>query len=75
MTFTAEVAGVDLFTTPTGYVTFFIDNKLEDIVKLDQNGKAIYSISTLPPVKHTIQAKYSGDSSFLDVVFHDFPRN
>jgi len=65
ITFTANVVGDDPFIIPTGSVTFFIDNKLESFVHLDKNGKATFSISTLPPLKHTIQAKYSGDSTFI----------
>lgn len=65
ITFTAKVVGINSLIIPKGMITFFVDNKLEAVVHLDKKGHATYSISYLPPLKHTIKAKYSGDSTFI----------
>lgn len=62
--FTATVEGGVPSITPTGTVTFIIDNEPKKIVSLDKNGLATFSTSKLPPVAHTIQAEYSGDSQY-----------
>lgn len=62
--FTASVEGGDPFYTPTGTVTFIIDSKHKKVVSLDANGQATFSTSKLPPLVHTIQAVYSGDSQY-----------
>lgn len=64
-TFIATVVGDVPSATPTGNVTFVIDNKSQYSVPLDQNGTATFSISTLPPVQHSVVAKYSGDSNYI----------
>lgn len=63
--FTATVVGDNPSVLPTGTVTFFIDNKPQSPVELDSHGTATFSTSTLPPISHTIQAKYSGDFTYI----------
>lgn len=63
--FTATVVGDDPSIIPTGLVTFLIDGVRQYPVPVDATGKATFSISTLPPVSHKIQAKYSGDATFI----------
>lgn len=65
VTFTATVVGDTPSVIPTGVVTFYIDNKLQSSVALDESGKATFSVSTLAPTKHKILAKYSGDSAYI----------
>lgn len=65
ITFTAKVVSVDdPSLIPTGRVSFYIDKVHEGIAQVDKNGYASFSVSKLPPLKHTVQAKYSGDSTF-----------
>lgn len=48
---------------PTGTVTFIIDKKPQKRVR-NARGQATFSTSKLPPVAHTIQVEYSGDSQY-----------
>ena len=67
VTFTAVVSPGTSPGTPTGTVTFTIDGTTEPPVPLQVvNGKdqATFPISTLTAGTHTINATYSGDSTF-----------
>jgi hypothetical protein len=64
VTFTATVVGVTPLQTPTGGITFIV-NSTQEYVALDNNGQASFSTSELSKGKHSIVAKYSGDSIFL----------
>lgn len=61
VTFTATVTGSS--TTPTGNVTFIVDNISGAPVPL-VNGVAAFSTSTLTTGSHTIVASYSGDGVY-----------
>ena len=63
VTFTATVAGVDVTGTPTGSVTFVIDNVNQSPVALS-NGAATLVTSTLAAGAHTVGAIYGGDGAF-----------
>lgn len=65
VTFTATVTSNNPSDLPSGVVTFHVDHKIKKVVELDDNGAASFSISTLPPVKHLIEARYSGDNTFI----------
>lgn len=64
VTFTAKVIGANSPRVPTGGVTFVIEN-IQEYVPLDNDGVATFSTSKLSIGKHTIVAKYSGDSAFI----------
>jgi hypothetical protein len=67
VTFTAFVSPKSGSGTPTGTVTFTIDDKSQTTVSVrDVNGRdqAILSISTLSAGNHTISATYNGDPAF-----------
>ena len=63
VTFTATVAAVDVSGTPTGTVTFVVDNVSQTPVALS-GGTATLSTSTLAAGSHSIGAVYSGDDTF-----------
>jgi hypothetical protein len=63
VTFTATVAGLDVPATPTGTLTFRIDNVDQAPVTLS-GGIATFSTSTLPAGSHDVSALYGGDDTF-----------
>ena len=51
--------------TPTGPVTFFVDNNATGIpVTLNASGQAVLSLTTLNVGNHTVRASYAGNSNF-----------
>jgi ethanolamine utilization microcompartment shell protein EutS len=63
VTFTATVASLDVVGTPTGTVTFVVDNIDQTPVPLAGN-TAMFSTSTLAAGAHEISAVYGGDKTF-----------
>lgn len=64
VTFTATVAAASGSGTPTGNVVFTIDGAAQPAIALDANGRATLAISSLSVGNHTVQATYSGSSSY-----------
>jgi hypothetical protein len=65
VTFMATVAGSGSTTTvPTGNLVFNVDGAPAETFTLNNAGTASYSTSSLTGGQHTIQAVYSGDSTF-----------
>ncbi len=64
VTFTATVAGVKHSQIPTGGVIFVVDGR-QKYVALNNKGEATFSTARLSRGKHTITAKYSGDSIYI----------
>lgn len=61
---TATVSAQGASGTPTGSVTFFVDNASQGTVALAQ-GQATFSTANLGVGTHTIFALYTGDNAFL----------
>jgi len=68
ITFTAVVSPAGITGTPTGIVTFTMDNGAT-VTRTLSAGAASYTTSTLTVATHTITATYGGDTTF-DVVFN-----
>jgi hypothetical protein len=64
VTFTATVRGPAGAGTPTGTVTFFVNNTVVARVTLDANGQARLSGSFSVRGTYTLRAVYSGDGTF-----------
>jgi hypothetical protein len=64
VTLTATVAGVGSSQVPTGGVTFVVDG-VQQYIPLNSNGEATYSTSQLTKGKHIVEAKYSGDATYV----------
>jgi hypothetical protein len=62
ITFTAGVTGAA--GTPSGAVTFTIDNVSKGTFNLDANGQATFEISTLTVTTHTVRVSYYGDNTY-----------
>ena len=71
VTFTATLAGPSSTPpppVPTGTVTFFdASTALYSPVRLNANGIAVFTTSSLSAATHSITASYSGDSNYLPV--------
>jgi uncharacterized repeat protein (TIGR03803 family) len=65
VTFTALVTPNTSEGVPTGSVVFSIDGTSVATVTLDGQGKASYTTSALTTGTHTVQADYSGDTTYL----------
>src|SRR5262249_21266520 len=64
VTFTATVTAASGTGTPTGFVTFTIDSKLQVVTVALSNGQASVTVTKLKAGKHMVVAVYSGDTSF-----------
>jgi hypothetical protein len=64
VTFTATVNGALGTGTPTGSITFFVNNVAVGTVSLDASGKAHLTRQFSVKGRVTIRADYSGDSNF-----------
>jgi hypothetical protein len=62
VTFTATVSGIA--GTPSGAVTFLIDNVSQGTFGLDGSGQAQFVANTLPVGKHSVVAVYYGDDTY-----------
>src|SRR5262249_29288259 len=63
VTFTATVTQVGGGPTPTGTVTFLVDNAAQTTVNLNGSGQATYSTSSLTGGNHQVVARYNGTTS------------
>jgi len=73
VTFTATISPVSPATvTPTGTVTFIIDDSHQAPVVLEA-GQATITISTLSHGMHTVTAQYSGDGNFKPSSSNTYP--
>jgi hypothetical protein len=64
VTFTATVRGPAGTATPTGTVTFFVNDRVVASLSLDANGQARLRRSFWSTGQFTIRAVYSGDANF-----------
>jgi hypothetical protein len=64
VTFTAVVAPISGSGTPTGKVTFSVDEKSVSTVTLNGSATATYSTSALAGGAHYVLASYAGNSSY-----------
>ncbi|MGQ3038126.1 MAG: Ig-like domain repeat protein [Neoaquamicrobium sediminum] len=64
VTFTAMVTAVSGGGTPTGTVTFTVDGTAQAPVTLDGSGQATFTTASLAPGSKTIEAAYSGDTTY-----------
>ena len=64
VTFTATVRGPTGTGTPTGTVTFFVNNQVVARVTVDANGQARIRGSFSVAGRFTIREVYSGDATF-----------
>ncbi|WP_421926120.1 Ig-like domain repeat protein [Neoaquamicrobium sediminum] len=64
VTFTATVTAASGGGTPTGTVTFTVDGTAQAPVTLDGSGQATYATTSLAPGSQTIEAAYSGDTTY-----------
>ncbi|MBX9462325.1 MAG: Ig-like domain repeat protein [Aquamicrobium sp.] len=64
VTFTATVAAASGGGTPTGTVTFTVDGTAQAPVTLDGSGQATFTTASLAPGSQTIEATYSGDTTY-----------
>lgn len=64
VTFTALVQPDSGTGVPTGTITFNVDGGAETQVPLDSTGHAGFATSTLTVGTHTIEASYSGESTY-----------
>jgi uncharacterized protein (TIGR03437 family) len=62
--FTASVIANSGTSTPTGTVTFSVDQTAGTAVALNANGTADFTPASLSSGTHTIAASYSGDSNY-----------
>jgi autotransporter-associated beta strand protein len=64
ITFTASVIGAG-GGSPTGTVTFVVDNISQSPVGLNGSDQAALTLSTLPVGSHSVSAIYNGDANFV----------
>ena len=64
VTFTATVAATSGGGTPTGTVTFTVGGTAQSPVPLDGSGQATYTTASMAGGSQTIEAAYSGDTTY-----------
>jgi hypothetical protein len=64
VTFTATVSPYPAGFTPTGNVSFYVDDSLQQITSLDNNGSATYTTASLSAGVHTVRAVYGGSVAY-----------